>query len=67
MPQGLCLPCQSGSFASVGGRAECVPCPAYASHNETRRANVTACLCDPGYTGPDSGPCVACAAGSRYL
>ena len=30
LPQGLCLPCQSGSFASVGGRAECAPCPAAA-------------------------------------
>ena len=59
-----CEACPADTFADVHNTSECVPCPAYASHNETRRANVTACLCDPGYTGPDGGPCVACAAGT---
>ena len=59
-----CEACPADTFTDVHNTSECVPCPAHASHNETRRANVTACLCDPGYTGPDGGPCVACAAGT---
>ena len=30
----------------------------------SKRTNVSKCLCDPGYSGPDDGPCVACAAGT---
>jgi hypothetical protein len=59
-----CEACPADTFTDVHNASECVPCPAHASHNETLRANVTACLCDPGYTGPDGGPCVACAAGT---
>lgn len=59
-----CEGCPADTFADAYNTSECVPCPAYASHNLTRRANVSACLCDPGYTGPDGGPCVACAAGT---
>jgi hypothetical protein len=59
-----CEGCPADTFADVYNTSACVPCPEHASHNETRRANITACLCDPGYTGPDGGPCVACAAGT---
>jgi hypothetical protein len=59
-----CQACPADTFTDVHNTSECVPCPAHASHNETRRASVSACLCDPGYTGPDGGPCVACAAGT---
>lgn len=59
-----CEGCPADTFADAYNTSECVPCPEHASHNLTRRANVSACLCDPGYTGPDGGPCVACAAGT---
>ena len=59
-----CQECPADTYADVHNTSTCVPCPEHASHAQTKRTNVSACLCDPGYSGPDGGPCVACAAGT---
>ena len=59
-----CQECPADTYADVHNTSTCVPCPEHASHALTKRTNVSACLCDPGYSGPDGGPCVACAAGT---
>ena len=58
-----CLPCPSNSFANQYNSSECVHCPEHSSHNKTQQSSVKACLCNAGFSGPDGGPCVACAAG----
>jgi hypothetical protein len=59
-----CQECPADTYTDVHNTSTCVPCPEHASHALTKRTNVSACLCDPGYSGPDGGPCVACAAGT---
>ena len=59
-----CQQCPADTYADVHNISTCVPCPEHSSHAQTQRTHVSACLCDPGYSGPDGGPCVACAAGT---
>jgi len=59
-----CQECPADTYADVHNTSTCVPCPEHASHAQTKRTHVSACLCDPGYSCPDGGPCVACAAGT---
>ena len=60
-----CSVCAAGKYSAVGS-AGCSDCPA----GKTSAAGATtidSCYlsaCDPGYTGPDGGPCVECAAGT---
>ena len=58
-----CQECPA-AYADVHNTSECVPCPEHVSHAQTKRTNVSVCLCDPGYSGPDGCPCVAYSAGT---
>ena len=60
--KGQCAICPSGTYKSTNGSAACASCPANAN-SSAGSMSVTACSCNPGYSGPDVGPCVACAAG----
>jgi hypothetical protein len=59
-----CDACGPDTYADLHNMSQCTQCPAHSSHNTTQRTSVTQCICDAGYTGPDGGPCVACAAGT---
>lgn len=56
----VCNPCQSRYYCANDTRFDC---PAN-SWSPVQSSSVSACSCDGGYTGPDGGPCTACAAGT---
>ena len=66
-----CTTCAVDTFSGGGGELEsaCSPCP----FNSSTKATVTAaasaadCECDPGFHGPDGGPCEACVKGHYKL
>jgi len=43
-----CEACLADTFTDVHNTSECVPCPAHASHNETRNANKECASATPG-------------------
>ena len=54
----------AADFYNEQYNASCVQCAVHSSHSQTKSRNATDCLCDAGFTGPNGGPCTACAAGS---
>ena len=56
-----CTSCEANSY-SLRGNATCTQCPGNSS-SLVQSQNATACKCNEGYTGPDGGLCMACAAG----
>eukprot|EP00961_Rhodomonas_salina_P091455 1231683-Rhodomonas_salina.1 len=61
----VCQLCPAGLTASRGSSNifDCQACPEN-SFAPFRSGNITDCVCNLGYSGPDGGPCVACAAGT---
>ena len=62
---GLCVPCPANTYKADVGNGGCTPCPAAT----TSTLGSTSCVagqavCNPGYTGPNSGPCTPCGAGA---
>jgi hypothetical protein len=57
-----CVDCPAGSY-SGDGAASCTDCPSDSS-SPAGSVGIQACLCNPGYTGPNGGACVACGAGT---
>lgn len=57
-----CKLCASGTFMNSTGATACLACPAR-SDSSVGSPSRTGCICDPGYSGPDGGPCVACPLG----
>lgn len=61
-----CSDCAQGKYSNVTAAtsdATCVACPPHSYAVQGSR-NITDCVCNGGYTGPDGGPCLACRAGS---
>ena len=61
-----CTPCPQGKFSTATGATNvetCRGCPSNANSNDGA-PNITHCVCNPGFTGPDGGPCEACATGT---
>ena len=56
-----CETCPAGKLSSAG--ASSCQSPSCPSNSNAPSGSVT-CLCNPGYTGPDGGPCQACGAGT---
>ena len=69
-----CTPCLHNTFSAAPGAASCDACPPFSASaagssrctfEPCRSQNYsTGCVCPVGTTGPDSGPCDACAAGT---
>jgi hypothetical protein len=57
-----CESCSPGKY-SAAGAASCMQCPPYGI---TLQGSVSRfdCICSPGYTGPDGGPCLECLPGT---
>lgn len=51
-----CSACAPGSYENNNA---CSDCPDF-SHSAEGSQDITACLCNAGYTGPDGGACTAC-------
>lgn len=60
-----CISCPQSTYKSTIGKEVCTYCPENSSHALLTRTDATDCLCNPGYTGPNGGPCSACGA-SKY-
>ena len=45
------------------GAGECDPCPDNAVTEDSGSSDVSQCMCDAGFSGPDGGECAACGAG----
>ena len=60
---GSCQLCPQGTYSASSNLTECTSC----APNSAGPAGSTAasdCECDPGFTGPDGGACMACPAGA---
>ena len=47
--------CEQNTYKASNGT--CVSCPPHTSTTGPGTHQVKGCKCDPGYTGPDGGPC----------
>ena len=57
-----CDSCSPNTYKDVIGSSTCSSCPTNSS-SDTGSVIDTACQCNPGYEGPEGGPCVKCQAG----
>jgi hypothetical protein len=55
---GTCTQCPAGQYKADTGPAACTSCPAHSS-SLAGSTNVSGCICNDGFTGPDGGACVA--------
>lgn len=56
-----CLACITGKYKTASGSAVCTDCVVGSHTAVTASTFATDCLCIAGYTGPNGGPCTACA------
>ncbi len=59
-----CMLCAVDEYSTVVGGASsavCETCPTN-SHSPAGSQSISACVCDPGYVGPNGGPCSVCEA-----
>lgn len=61
--QANCARCGHGTYNSHWNSTICLHCPDFSDHYLSGSTNIVDCQCDPGHTGPDGGPCVACPGG----
>jgi hypothetical protein len=63
---GPCLLCAQDAYQPATAAETCLTCPQHSARMDIYAVgdDVNDCLCDPGYTGPDGGPCVLCADGT---
>ena len=63
---GDCRACAAGKYSDTAGASSEADCRACPSHSQSGNASGAArdCRCNVGYSGPDGGPCQACAAGT---
>jgi hypothetical protein len=63
----MCEPCRQGFFKENLANASCVRCPANSWTLDDGSANVSACVCDPGFSKPEPEdhalPCEPCEPG----
>ena len=54
--------CLTGTYKSDIGPGQCLACPGNSMTQSSGAASALACVCPPGFTGPNSGPRVPCLA-----
>ena len=60
-----CLACDVNTY-SAADNSQCEPCPSHSS-SAAMSSVQTACICDPGYSGPNGGSCAACVGGKYKI
>ena len=58
-----CSDCEIGKYSNDLAAPTCSACPANSTTEQTGNRYQSGCVCNPGYVGPNGGPCTACAAG----
>ncbi len=58
-----CQWCDGGKYKDTIGNQACTDCPQFSAWSSNDVLPDTACACNVGYTGSNSGTCKACAAG----
>jgi hypothetical protein len=61
-----CMLCPQGNYSEIegaGNRELCLGCPSF-SFSLAGSNNLSLCICNQGYSGPNGGPCIACVGGS---
>ena len=59
-----CQQCPRGSFSNETGSTHCTECPDKNMHTMQRASrNISQCMCNAGYTGPNGKACTACEPG----
>lgn len=60
-----CTPCPANTYKDIAAStAACIACTSNSGTNSaTGQTAFTDCLCNPGYTGPNGGACIACGRG----
>lgn len=61
----MCVACPEGSYFNGSKGTACFSCPENSTTLFTGSLSQTECICSPGYSGPDEGPCFACQAGTH--
>jgi len=56
-PKTACVGCPSGTYCSGANISNCPP----NTQSEARSGSLADCICNAGTSGPDGGPCLACA------
>eukprot|EP00961_Rhodomonas_salina_P261541 3535005-Rhodomonas_salina.1 len=59
-----CMDCDAGQYLDMTAGTVCSTCPSSSSSSPMRSDDVTDCVCNAGYTGPDGGTCEACGVGT---
>lgn len=63
-PSPVCVPCPKGYYCDTVNDIQPSQCPDHSNTSDTGAVSMTECLCNPGYTGPDGGPCTVCLTGT---
>lgn len=58
-----CSPCGGSTYTPYSAATECLSCPGNSTGHALSNDAELDCRCDPGFTGSDGGPCVACEPG----
>jgi len=62
-----CTPCPPNTYSTssaASNSSACVGCPAFSSSDQGSN-NISSCICNAGYTGPEAESCLACDSGSH--
>ena len=62
----VCSLCSQGTYSTEEAEisdATCTNCPGY-TYSAQGSNNITGCICNQGYTGPDGSACTACVTGT---
>ena len=55
-----CTACPLNTYKDIAGTPSCTACPANMITVVTASSDISQCVCAPGYTGPNGGPCSPC-------
>lgn len=61
--RGPCVECSTSTFNPYWNSTVCLHCPDFSNHHLSGSTDIVDCVCDPGYTGNDGGPCSECSGG----
>jgi hypothetical protein len=59
-----CEACEAGKYSNIVAWAPCITCPTHMT-SPRGSSDIADCLCNAGFTGPNSGPCSECEAGTH--
>ena len=62
---GACVACAAGTYKATDGDGACVACGGGSgTYSAGGATSIAECLCAPGFSGPNGGPCTVCVSGT---